>query len=137
MGKLSVPAVPQKADELTHDGLLFLLRVIGPTIYPSDLARARWHELVRAAERATGAWREASAAADTLRDAVPTWSRTNSRAHHKAAEKAAAADQKELRAMRAMQRAHDVAGAFYKAHIARSDLYSEPRIALPLAEAHP
>lgn len=113
MGKVSVPAVPQKADELSHEGLLFLLQTIAPSIYRRDLASARWHELVRTAERAHNAWRAACKDVDAAFDRVKVGSRTY---HHDALARDAARA-KERRLYRAYERADDAATAFFDTHV--------------------
>lgn len=115
MGKASSPAlpVPARVEDLSREGAIFLLGILGPVIRPADLASARWHELVCDTERAHNAWKAASAAAD----AAYAKCSINSRTYHRDAIAREAARAKEQRAYRAYRRADDAASAFFAAHV--------------------
>lgn len=113
MAKASANPVPARVEDLSREGAIFLLGILGPVIRPKDLASARWHELVVAAERAFNAWKAASD------EAVTTAAKTNinSRTYHRDCMVRDAVWAKERRAHRAYERANSAADAFFNTHV--------------------
>ncbi|WP_431282699.1 hypothetical protein ACQW02_25380 [Humitalea sp. 24SJ18S-53] len=117
-----VPPVPATVEELSRDGLLFLLRSRFP---PDawDLARARWHELSCVSDAASQVWRAAAAQGDAAFDAqmLAFGERGQSlaarRRLRKASEAFDAASAKRERLYAAYGRASSIADAFWEAHL--------------------
>lgn len=113
MAKGTVLPVPERVEDLTREGAIFLLGILAPPIRRADLASARWHELVREAERAHNAWKAACKEAGAAFDRV----KVGSRNYHKDCLARDAALAKERRLYRAYQRADDAASTFFDTHV--------------------
>jgi len=122
--KVKVPPAPEKIEDLSREGLIFLVRMVCPFVSRYDLVRARWHELVQDGERAYEKAKAAGIAYEALLRG-PQPSIDNMRAYHKARLRFEEARARDKRASDAAQRAQDVAMAFFEAHIALPSPASE------------
>lgn len=113
-----VPPVPDGVDDLSRDGLLFLLH--GRRIDREELILARQHELSQAAMRASETWRrilDIEEAAWKALAALPITTSPRKRQERAEADRAhARATQAQQRAWAARMRAQAVADAFREAH---------------------
>ena len=115
---VKVPPAPEKLEDLSRDGLIHLARTYMWGLSRRELISARWHELVRAAERATNAWRAEQDKVDLVLAETPLRGlRFGSSAYHKAEAKVSEARERAQRAWDASERAYCAAQAFYEQHM--------------------
>jgi hypothetical protein len=114
---VKVPPMPTDINDLSRDGMAFLLRMCAPVITRRDIASARWHELLRASEKASAAWRQAMAVEEALLARPMPAVGFGGSAYHKAQAQRAAVRERAQRAWQASERAYALAAAFYEVHI--------------------
>ena len=114
--KVKAPPAPESPDDLSREGLLFLLRMCVPFVSRHDLIRARWHELVQDSERASDAWKKV---ADEFEQVLklPTPTQGGERAALAAQARIVAARERHDRAWSRSDRAYGIAEAFFDAHM--------------------